>query len=170
MRPRAKTCRCKIRLALENKSLPGNSWNFRARTSIPSNGAIEVHVLIWRIAHRSVCVALHISLTKSRRQRRIRARRKESPSPPDLTEFSARLKTGAQDLSNVHARLARHRASCATTKVRPHWAKRRAKHRIALALEQCAPYRHRAPQAHDVWPPVRVRAAVSLCRKNRRRS
>ena len=60
-------------------------------------------------------------------------------SPPDVTEFSARLKAGAHDLSNVHARLARHRASCATTKVRPHWAKRRAKHRIALALEQCAP-------------------------------
>jgi uncharacterized protein YjiS (DUF1127 family) len=53
------------------------------------------------------------------------------------------LKAGAQDLSNVQARLARHRASCATTKVRPHWAEKRAekraKHRIALALEQCAP-------------------------------
>ena len=69
---------------------------------------------------------------------RIRARGRVL-SPPDVTEFSARLKAGAQDLSNVHARLARHRASCATTKVRPHWAKRRAKHRIALALEQCAP-------------------------------
>jgi uncharacterized protein YjiS (DUF1127 family) len=63
----------------------------------------------------------------------------DSPSPPDVTEFSARLKAGAQDLSNVHARLARHRASCATTKVRPQRAKQRAKHRIALALEQCAP-------------------------------
>ncbi len=69
---------------------------------------------------------------------RIRARGRVL-SPPDVTEFSARLKAGAQDLSNVQARLARHRASCATTKVRPYWAKRRAKHRIALALEQCAP-------------------------------
>jgi len=73
---------------------------------------------------------------------RIRARGRVL-SPPDVTEFSARLKAGAQDLSNVQARLARHRASCATTKVRPHWAEKRAekraKHRIALALEQCAP-------------------------------
>lgn len=62
---------------------------------------------------------------------RIRARGRVL-SPPDVTEFSARLKAGAQDLSNVQARLARHRASCATTKVRPHWVKQR-------ALEQCVP-------------------------------
>ena len=68
---------------------------------------------------------------------RIRARGRVL-SPPDVTEFSARLKAGAQDLSNLHARLARHRASCATTMVRPHRAKKRVKNLIALALEQCA--------------------------------
>jgi uncharacterized protein YjiS (DUF1127 family) len=56
---------------------------------------------------------------------RIRARcNNQRLSPPDATEFSARLKAGAQDLSNVHACLARHRASCAATKVRLHWAKK----------------------------------------------
>ena len=165
-------------LPMQNSACVGKqklTWQFvelPTRTSIPSSRAVEVHVLIWRIAHRSACVALHISLTKPRRPgSRIRARcNSQRLSPPDATELSARLKAGAQDLSNVHARLARHRASCAATKVRPHWAKKRAKHRIAVALEQRRPYRQRAPQAHDVWPQARVRAGVSLCRKSRRRS
>ena len=101
---------------------------------------------------------------------RIRARcNNQRLSPPDATEFSARLKAGAQDLSNVHARLARHRASCAATKVRPHWAKKgRETGQVpdrGGAGTVCVHTGKRAPQAHDVWPPARVRASVSFCRK-----